>query len=415
MKNQDIDIIIFALTRFDGPYSSISISMAKEFSKKHRVFYVNHPYSLKDIFTSVKTHKIIKRLPALFCGINNHETFRIGESSNQVTMVTPPVTLPINFLPQGKWYNFLQKVNDKILFWSLRKLIKREKINDFIFINTYDPFFALNFPNDIKPNVKIYQCVDDIEEVEYTQKHGTDSEKRMMREYDLTLTTSRELTKIKRDFAKSIHYLPNAVDPSLFNQAFFQKLEIPKEFEGVSKKVIGYIGNIERRMDYDLVKKIAFAHQDKLLYLIGPISSNEYKTEGLDKIENIVFTGGKNIEQLPAYLQNIDCAIIPFKCNKLTRSIYPLKINEYLAGGKPVITTNFSEDIRMFSDVVYIARDHDDFISLIAQSLEENDNTLAMKRLEHASRNSWASRVEDFWGIVDNYKDKRTKNINVEN
>ena len=201
----------------------------------------------------------------------------------------------------------------------------------------------------------------------------------------------------------------------MFNQAFFQKLEIPKEFEGVSKKVIGYIGNIERRMDYDLVKKIAFIHQDKLLYLIGPISSNEYKTEGLDKIENIVFTGGKNIEQLPAYLQNIDCAIIPFKCNKLTKSIYPLKINEYLAGGKPVITTNFSEDIRMFSDVVYIARDHDDFISLIAQSLEENDNTLAMKRLEHASRNSWASRVEDFWGIVDNYKDKRTKNINVEN
>lgn len=414
MKNQDIDIIIFALTRFDGPYSSISISMAKEFSKKYRVFYVNHPYSLKDLITSFRTHKLMMRLPALFFGINNEKTIQVDDDS-KITMVTPSITLPINFLPRGSWYNLLQKLNDKILFRSLRKLIRRNSIKNFIFINTYDPFFALNFPEDIRPFLKIYQCVDDIEEVEYTHKHGTGLEKKMMREYDLTLTTSLELTKIKSKYAQTIHYLPNAVDPSLFNQAFFKKLDTPKEFSGVSKKVIGYIGNIEQRMDYDLVKKIAFAHQDKLLYLIGPISSNEYKTEGLDKIENIVFTGGKNIEQLPAYLQNIDCAIIPFKCNKLTKSIYPLKINEYLAGGKPVVTTNFSEDIRTFSDVVYIARDHDDFISLIAQSLEENDNTLAMKRLEHASRNSWASRVEDFWGIVDNYKDKRTENINVEN
>ncbi len=157
-------------------------------------------------------------------------------------------------------------------------------------------------------------------------------------------------------------------------------------------------------MDYDLVRKIAKAHQDKLLYLIGPISSNEYKTEGLDKLENIVFTGGKSIEELPAYLQNIDCAIIPFKCNKLTKSIYPLKINEYLAGGKPVVTTNFSEDIRTFKEVVYIANSHEEFISLIDQSIENNNEELALKRLEHAKENSWTSRVDDFWKILSTFK-----------
>src|SRR5690606_27899048 len=164
MKNQDIDIIIFALTRFDGPYSSISISMAKEFSKKYRVFYVNHPYSLKDLITSFRTHKLMMRLPALFFGINNEKTIQVDDDS-KITMVTPSITLPINFLPRGSWYNLLQKLNDKILFRSLRKLIRRNSIKNFIFINTYDPFFALNFPEDIRPFLKIYQCVDDIEEV----------------------------------------------------------------------------------------------------------------------------------------------------------------------------------------------------------------------------------------------------------
>ncbi len=400
---KDIDIIILALTRYDGPYSSISISMAKEFSKNHRVFYINHPYSLKDVVTSFKSHSIFKRLPALFFGVNNKENFKTGENSS-VTMVTPPVTLPINFLPKGRWYSGLQKLNDKVLFSSLRKLIKSEKVNEFIFINTYDPFFALSFPDDIKPYLKIYQCVDDIEEVAYTKKHGGTLEKKMMGEYDLTLTTSKELTRIKSKYAPFTYCLPNAVDPFLFNQAFFKKLDKPREFEGVTKKVIGYIGNIEQRMDYDLVKKIAHLHPDKLLYLIGPTSSNEYKKEGLDKIENIVFTGGKNIEQLPAYLQNIDCAIIPFRCNKLTRSIYPLKLNEYLAGGKPVVTTNFSEDIRSFREVVYIAHDHNEFITLIDRALKENNDALAQKRVEYANGNSWTSRVEDFWEIVRKHK-----------
>lgn len=407
INKEKLDIIIFALPRFDGPYSSISISMAKEFSKKHKVFYINHPYSLKDVLLSFRTHLLKNRLPALFCGMNSYETFNINKGSNLVTMVTPPVTLPINFLPRGRLYNILQKLNDKIFFRGLRKLIKREEIKNYIFINTYDPFFALEFPIDITPYLKIYQCVDDIEEVDYTLKHGAALERKMMKKYHLTLTTSLELTKIKRKYAQYIHYLPNAVDPSLFNQAFFKKLDTPKEFGGVSKKVIGFIGNIEQRMDYDLVKKIAFAHQDKLIFLIGPISSNEYKKEGLDKVKNVVFTGGKNIEELPAYLQKIDCAIIPFKCNKLTKSIYPLKINEYLAGGKPVVTTNFSEDIRTFSEVIYIANSHEDFILLIDQSIKENNDELALKRIEHAKNNSWTSRVDDFWKIINTFKSVR--------
>lgn len=322
-------------------------------------------------------------------------------------MVTMPVTIPINFLPNGAVYHWMQKINDKALFYALRKLIRDKRIENFIFMNAYDPFFGQNFPKDIKPLAKVYYCMDDIEEASYTGKHGAVLEKLIMRKYDITLTTSQELLRINTGNADYIHCLPNAVDPELFNKAFFVRLETPKEFSGISKKVIGFIGNIEQRMDYDLVKKIAEAHSDKLLFLIGPTSSDEYITHGLNKLKNIVFTGGKKIEELPAYLQNLDCAIIPFRCNKLTRSIYPLKINEYLSGGKPVVTTNFSDAIREFSDLIYIAEDSDQFVELIDRAINEDNNVLAKKRVEFAGKNSWKSRVEDFWEIIEKFLGKQ--------
>lgn len=401
MKN-NTDFVFFALSRFDGPYSSISISLAKEFSKTNRVFYINHPYSIKDLVTLFKSNRIRKTLSNLLFGESTYTEF--SEFSNRLTMVTPSVTLPINFLPKGALYNFLQKVNDKIIFKCIRELIRDRGIKEFIFINTYDPFFTQNFPDDIKPYLKIYQCVDDIAEVAYTSKHGTELEMEMMRNFDITMTTSQELLKLKRPFSKNIYYLPNAVDSSIFNRAVFEELTCPPEFVNVSKKVIGYIGNIERRTNFALVKKIALYHKDKLIYLIGPISDNEYKKEGLDEVDNIIFTGGKQIEELPYYLKRIDCAIIPFKCNKLTRSIYPLKVNEYLAGGKPVVTTNFSEDIRLFKDVILIANTEDEFLKYIDLAIQEDNMNLVHKRLKFSGNNTWANRVNDFWKIISDYE-----------
>lgn len=405
-----MDIVIFALTRFDGPYSSPSISIAKEFAKKHRVFYINHPYSLKDIFTDFKSRGILKRFPELFLGRHSLKECSVNDGKDFVTMGTTRVTFPLNFLPKGKIYRMFQKLNDRIFFNFLRKLIRKKGIKEFIFLNAFDPYFGIKFPADINPVVKLYQCMDDMEEVEYTRKHGRRLEKEMMESYDITLTTSEELLKNNSTFANIIYCLPNAADPSLFGQAYFRKFDRPKEFEGVTKKIIGFIGNIEQRMDYELVKKIASAHNDKVIYLIGPISSNEYQKEGLDKIENIVFTGGKNINELPAYLQNIDCAIIPFRCNKLTKSIYPLKINEYLSGGKPVVTTNFSDAIREFDEVIYLANNHEQFIRLIDSAINENSKILIEKRIAFANKNSWEARVKDFWEILDTYFNRNKYN-----
>src|SRR5690606_9247817 len=118
---------------------------------------------------------------------------------------------------------------------------------------------------------------------------------------------------------------------------------------------------------------------------------------------------GKKIEELPNYLQKFDCAIIPFKCNKLTKSIYPLKINEYLAGGKPVVTTNFSEDIRLFKDVIFIADTDDDFLQYIDIAIGQDNVELAQKRMMFSSNNTWVNRVAEFWKIISEFENQHFK------
>jgi hypothetical protein len=115
----------------------------------------------------------------------------------------------------------------------------------------------------------------------------------------------------------------------------------------------------------------------------------------------------KRIEELPAFLQYFDCTIIPFAKTNLTGGIYPLKINEYLAAGKAVITTNFSEDIATFDEYIYLANSHEEFLSFIPKALVDNSVEIKQKRLNAAMGNSWEKRVDLLWNIsLEVYKNK---------
>ncbi len=391
------DLIIFTLSRWDAPISSPSLSLAKEFSKNNRVFYIDHPYSWKDFAKLYNKPEIKVRKKALLFRKN---IYTKSKESNNLTFVTPGISLPINFLPVGKLYNLLSKYNDRIIFSTIRRIIKEFDIKDFVFINAFDPFFAIEFPSDIKPLKKIYQSMDDLSQVAYTAKHGIKLEEAIIKAYDITLTTSRELRRLKSQFSDKVFLHPNAADVSLFRKSADEILPKPKEFETINKKVIGFTGNLEERTDYELLRKIAEKHSDKILLLVGPFGNDEYKTVNLDKIPNVIFAGPKNIKELPAYLQYMDCLIIPFKCSILTKSIYPLKINEYLAAGKPVIATHFSEDIYSFKDVAYIAENQDEFINYIDIAIAENNEEKKQERIKATLQNTWTARVDAFWEIL---------------
>lgn len=294
----------------------------------------------------------------------------------------------------------LSSVNNSILLKTLRKVLAQSRIHQYIFINFFDPFFLRSIPADIKPARFIYQCMDDISQVAYTAKHGIRLENEIAKNADVVLCTSRELARLKSEFSANVHFHPNAADVDLFKKAATEVLNRPGDINFNDKKIIGFMGSIEYRTDFDLLVKVATRHQDKILFMVGPISGNAHITSGLTKLPNVVFAGAKRLEELPAYLQYFDCCIIPYKVNTLTASIYPLKINEYLAAGKPVISTNFSEDINSFKNVAYIVNTHAEFTEIIDRAIDENVINRKVARMEAASANSWEKRVEEFWNII---------------
>ncbi|HNG89285.1 MAG TPA: hypothetical protein PK858_03745, partial [Saprospiraceae bacterium] len=103
------------------------------------------------------------------------------------------------------------------------------------------------------------------------------------------------------------------------------------------------------------------------------------------------------------------CLLIPFLLNRMTSSIYPLKINEYLAAGKPVVSTNFSEDIRTFADHIYLAADQEDYVRLVGVALAENDPLGQQRRAEVAATNTWEARIRQLWEVVDEHTAPATR------
>ncbi len=322
-------------------------------------------------------------------------------------VVTPPPTLPINWLPPGKVYRFFQQINNGIVLGAIRKAARKNGFERFLYINCYDPFFAGYLPPETGAFCSIYHCIDDISQDPYTAHHGLALENEACRQADITLVTSRNLGRLKKPFAKRLEYYFNAADIAVFSTALSEKYPPPAVLEGRSGQVIGFVGNLDAlRIDYPLLKKIALQFPEKTLLLVGPLNSSEPEQTGLMRLPNVIFAGPRKLEELPPLVQYMDVVLIPFLCNTLTYSIYPLKINEYLAAGKPVVSTSFSEDIRSFADHCYLAEDHDSFLQQIEKALSENTPALTEQRAAAAAANSWQARIEQLWKLISNYEGK---------
>lgn len=403
MPKRKPDIIIFTLFRADNPYSSISIRLAKCWAKESRVFYINPPFTYKDLWTMRHDPAMKARKRDAILGKIQYEPYH--EIPENFISVIPPAIMPVNWLPEGGLYQWIwSRYNDQVIA-TIRQVINDHDIRDFIFFNCFNPYFAQELPADIAPLLHIYHCIDDISQEPYTARHGVRLESEAVRKADIVTVTAHQLKRIYEKENPNIHILHNAVDISTFRKATEKKLDRPKELEGIKGKIIGFTGNLDHvRIDYKLIKKVALAHPDKTLVLVGPVNSREIYELGIDQLPNVVLTGSKPHEELPGYLQHFDCALIPFLCNKLTESIYPLKINEYLAAGKAVVSTSFSEDIKSFGKYIYLAQDQEDFLRLINQAIDESNGRMFEERVNIALQNTWEARVNEFWEIAGIYR-----------
>lgn len=393
MHSSTYDFLFITQTRWDD-VSSTSYSLAQEFSKNSRVFLVDRPFTWKDVF--FKRGKNIRyRLRTYLFGMDPFR--KIPGLPPNFTLVIPPPDLPINWLPKGRLYNALRKYNQRKLERSIRAAVKHFSIKKYILFVSFNTNYSLNFAHDIRADFKIYQSVDNIAHARYLSKHGVYRELEVAKEADLLLGTSKNICDYFKSKGFDIHYVPNAANVENFKQAYFDDVEKPDEYKAISEPIIGYIGAVDDRIDIELLSTISQNHSDKVIVLLGPLRKNAPAIN----LKNVVNIGLKPMSALPQYAKYMDCAIIPFRRTEFTRSIYPLKINEYLAAGLPVVTTGFSDDISDFNEVACITNDKNQFSKMIQTCIDTNSREKELQRIAYAESNSWARRVSQVWQILE--------------
>jgi glycosyltransferase involved in cell wall biosynthesis len=250
----------------------------------------------------------------------------------------------------------------------------------------------------------IYDMVDDIKVFYADQKLITKYHYQMLKEADLVLVTAQKLLEeVKKDRTDAV-YCPNGVDFEHFQLNGNQP--IPPDLESIlaqRKPVIGYYGALAYWFDYELLKFIAASRPNFALVLIGPDYDGSIKSTGIDKIGNIFWLGVKPYDVLPLYLRSFDVTIIPFQLNDITHATSPLKLFEYMAGGKPVVITPMHES--MGYEGVLVGWDAEDFVAKLDEALRMARNPVYLSLLERIAReNTWDARAGQ---ILDELKTRK--------
>jgi teichuronic acid biosynthesis glycosyltransferase TuaH len=170
--------------------------------------------------------------------------------------------------------------------------------------------------------------------------------------------------------------------------------EVPYDIKAVRAPIIGYVGAIiSTRLDEQIIRLIATSHENWNIVLVGP-EDDIFLKSSLHQLPNVMFTGRKDLKQLPAYVKSFDVCINPQLINMLTIGNYPLKVDEYLAMGKPVVATR-TKTMELFSEYTYLAEKREEYPSLIEKALREDSGDKQSKRISYANTHTWENSVEE--------------------
>jgi glycosyltransferase involved in cell wall biosynthesis len=246
----------------------------------------------------------------------------------------------------------------------------------------YTPM-ALQLTPHVEPLLTVYDCMDELDDHPELALH----EQQLFSRADLVFTSGHSLWEAKKQHHPRVYPFPPAVEADHFRQARTLR-EDPADQASIPHPRIGFFGVVDERMDLDLVVKIADERPDWQLVMLGPVVGIDAKN--LPKRENIHWLGGKKYEELPHYLAGWDVAMMPFALNQSTKLISPTSTLEYLAAGKPVVSTAIRDVVRPFGErgLVRIG-DEDTFVSEISAALSEDGSSRQRAADAHVAQTSW--------------------------
>jgi UDP-galactopyranose mutase len=279
---------------------------------------------------------------------------------------SPNVRIVVPHLPQG--------MPDDAREAALKRLLDAHLASQHgSLIAWYYTPMMLPFSKHITPDVTVYDAMDELSKFKFAPEHLLDLEQELIDRADVVFTGGSSLYEAKKDRHDNVHCFPSSVDRAHFCKARARQFD-PGDQEDLPKPRLGFYGVIDERFDIDLLAKVAEMRPDWSFVMVGPVV--KIAPEDLPKRHNIHYLGGKTYAELPAYLSGWDVALMPFAMNESTEFISPTKTPEYLAGGKPVVSTPIRDVVRHYGALegVKIASTPEEFVAACDEALELSRN-----------------------------------------
>ena len=341
------DLVCFSHLRWDFVYQRPQHLLSR-CARKRRVFFVEEP-----IFGN--------------CSMR----LDVREADPGVHVVVPQ-------LPEGLRS---EVAINAVLKEMTRQFFIDQGINEYVFWY-YTPM-ALRFTDQFNPVAAVYDCMDELSAFKDAHSNLPLLEKELFRKVDLVFTGGQSLYEVKRNQHPAVYAFPSSIDASHFGKAR-TSVSDPEDQAHIPHPRLGFFGVIDERFDIELLDKVAAQRPDWNFVIIGPVV--KINPDTLPNHANIHYLGGKKYGELPEYLAGWDIALLLFARNESTRFISPTKTPEYLAAGKPVISTSIRDVVRPYGEMklVEITDTADEFIAA------------AEKILSRSNRSEWLQKVDAY-------------------
>jgi glycosyltransferase involved in cell wall biosynthesis len=249
----------------------------------------------------------------------------------------------------------------------------------------------------LKPEKVIYYCVDEWSAFSFLDGNlMREMEECLLEQSDLVIVSAEALYANKRRSNPNTYLVPHGVDSEHFARARQPDTDIPRELKGLPQPVVGFWGLIHEWIDLDLVEYAARRHPEWSFVMIGKVSVD---CSALERRPNVHLLGPCPYELLPRYAKGFAAAMLPFKINRLTEHVNPIKLREYLAAGLPVVSTALPE-VAPYAGIVRIGATGEEFVREMEAAVKDTNETASRHRMESVAKDTWEAKVEYISSLV---------------
>ena len=279
----------------------------------------------------------------------------------------------------------------------LRGYFKTQRITDYL-LWYYTPM-ALAFTRHLKPRAIIYDCMDELSAFSGAPTAMREHEEELLARADVVFTGGQALYEYKRHCHPNVHAFPSSVDVAHFATARLPQRE-PDDQARIPHPRLGFFGVLDERFDRELVASVAALRPDWHLIFLGPVAKIDPAV--LPAGDNIHYLGARKYEELPTYLAGWDVALLPFARNEATRFISPTKTPEYLAAGKPVVSTSIRDVVRPYGTkgLARIADTPEEFVAAVDAALRESPSERLRQVDAFLTQMSWDGTWTRMYSLV---------------